>query len=155
MAMVDASLVLDTIVAVSIAAGAVFAVAELRGMSRDRRTRLAFDIFAHVGTLEYSEQFAKILRSDFKDAKEAEEKCSVVALSMVARYFEGVAMMLRRGLVDSDLIFESLPYHIMWTRMKPWCLEIRRTLGPDMYVHFEWAAGKCQAYVNEKYGAAV
>jgi len=111
--MVDASLILDAIVAVSIAAGAVFAVAELRGMSRDRRTRLAFDIFAHVGTLEYSEQFAKILRSDFKDAKEAEEKCSVVALSMVARYFEGVAMMLRRGLVDSDLIFESLPYHIM------------------------------------------
>ena len=151
--MVDASLVFDAIVAVSIAAGAVFAVMELRGMSRDRRTHLVIDVFSHVGTLEFSEQFARILRAEFKDAKEAEEKCSVVALSMVGRYYEGVGLMVSRGLVDSDLIFESLPFHILWGRMKPWCLEIRRTLGPDMFVHFERTAERCQAYVTEKYGS--
>ena len=38
--MVDASWVFDAVVAVSIAAGAVFAIAELRLMARDRRTQL-------------------------------------------------------------------------------------------------------------------
>ena len=155
MALVDASLMLDAIVAVSIAAGAVFAVMELRGMSRDRRTHLVIDVFSHVGTLEFSEQFAKVFFSDAKDAKEVEEKCSIVALSMVGRYYEGIGLLIRRGLVDYDLIFESLPFHILWERMKPWCLEIRRTQGPDMFVHFEYAAGRCQTYIAEKYGKAV
>ena len=150
MTMVDASLVLDAIVAVSIAAGAVFAVIELRGMARDRRTRLVLDVFSHLGTLEFSEQFAKILNAEFKDAKEAEEKCSIVALSMVARYYEGIGLLIKRGLVDPDLIFESLPFDIMWNKMKPWCLEKRRALGPDMYVHFENAAAREKAYAAEK-----
>jgi hypothetical protein len=147
---VDASLVLDAIVAISIALGAVFAIVELRGMARDRRTHLVVDVLSHVGTLEFSNQFAKILNEEFKDAKEAEEKCSFIALSMVARYYEGVGLLIRRGLVDADLIFESLPIDIMWNKMKPWCFEKRRLLRRDMYEHFEYAAEKCLAYETQK-----
>jgi len=149
--MVDASLVLDAIVAVSIAMGAIFAVLELRGMARDRRTHLVLDIFAYVGTLEYSEQWAKIMNAEFKTAEEAEEKCSFVTMSMIARYYEGVGLLIRRGLVDADLVFESLPIDLLWNKMKPWCLD-KRSTKPDSYVHFEYAAEKCAAYLAENYG---
>jgi len=141
---------LDAVVAASIALGALFAVMELRGIARDRRTHLVLDVMSHVGTLEFSEQMAKIMNAEFTDAKEAEEKCSFIALSMVARYYEGVGLLIRRGLVDADLIFESLPLDIMWNKMKPWCLDRRRALRQDMYVHFEYAAKRCLAYENEK-----
>ena len=147
---VEISAIRDTVVAISVTLGVVFAIIQLRGIARDRRTHLVLDVFSHVGTLEFSEQFAKILNAEFKDAKEAEEKCSIVALSMVARYYEGVGLLIRRRLVDPNLIFESLPFDIMWRKMKPWCLEKRRSLGPDIYVHFEYAAAREMAYAAEK-----
>jgi hypothetical protein len=151
---VDISAIRDTVVAVSVTLGIVFAVIELRGMARDRRTRLVLDVFSHVGTLEFSTQFGKIWNAEFKDAREAEEKCSYVALSLVARYYEGVGLLIRRGLVDADLIFESLPLDLMWNKMKPWCIE-KRSIKPDSYVHFEYAAERCQAYLAETYGKGV
>jgi hypothetical protein len=151
---VDVSAIRDTVVAVSVTLGIVIAVIELRGMARDRRTRLVLDVFSHVGTLEFSEQFAKIMNAEFKDAKEAEEKCSFVALSMVARYYEGVGLLIRRELVDTDLIFESLPLDVMWNKMKLWCID-KRSIKPDSYIHFEYAAERCLAYLAERYGKGV
>jgi len=59
MAMVDASLVLDAIVAMSIAAGAIFAIAELRLMAKDRRTQLLMQIALWATTPEMSENSRK------------------------------------------------------------------------------------------------
>lgn len=130
--------------------GIVFASIQLRGLTRDRRTHLVLDLLSRVGTLEFSEQMSKIMNAEFKDAREAEEKCSFVALSMVARYYEGVGLLVRRGLVDADLVFESLPLDLMWDKMRPWCLDKRASLRSDLYVHFEYVAERCRAYVADK-----
>lgn len=149
--MVDVSTIRDTVVAVSVSLGIVFAIVQIRGLARDRRTRLVLEIFSHVGTEEFSEHFARIWNAEFKDAKQAEEKCTFLTLSMVARYYEGVGLLIRRGLVDADLIFESMPFSTMWAKMSPWCLDMRaRSNIPDLHTHFENGARMDAEYAAEK-----
>jgi len=83
MAMADASLVLDAIVAVSIAAGAFFAVIELRGMKKDRQTQLVLDMHKRFSDSDFEEHAVKVLHTEFKDGEEAEQKCSIVSLGAV------------------------------------------------------------------------
>ena len=73
MEMVDASLVLDAIVAVSIAAGAFFAVAELRDLKKDRRIQLMLEATMHYTTREFEDGLGKLWRTDTSDAKELEK----------------------------------------------------------------------------------
>jgi len=144
--MVDASLVLDAIVAVSIAAGAAFAVIELRGIGRDRRTRLVLDMMFHVSSNDFAQHWSKIVTAEFSTANDAQEKCSWASLEIVADFFEGVGLLVRRDLVDANLVFDMLPIHHAWLKLKPWCIGIRERFDPTMYEHFEYAAARCAQY---------
>ena len=155
MAMADALQLLQAAAFISVILGAVFAIYNLRGFARDRRTRLVLDVFSHASTMEFSEQFAKIIDADFKNGKEAEEKCSLVTLSMIARYCEGVGMLIQRGLVDADLSFELLPFDILWEKMKPWCLEKREMYGPTIYEYFEYAAERQPTYKAARFNKRI
>lgn len=150
MAMADTSLVLDAIVAVSIAAGAAFAVIELRGIGRDRRTRLVLDMMFHVSSNDFAQHWAKIMTTEFSTADEAQERCSWASLEIVADFFEGVGLLVRRGLVDANLVFDMLPIHHAWSKLEPWCIGIREKYDSTMYEHFEYAAVRCAQYDSGK-----
>jgi len=148
--MVDASLVFDAIVAVSIAAGAMFAVAELRLMARDRRTQLLVGMILQVSSPEMSENYRKVMYSEFKNREEAEEKCGYVALDTISTYYAGIGTLIRRGLVDAGLAFDFLWVAIVWDHVKPWCLEARIAPGPLVWQDFEYAAELDRAYKEKK-----
>ena len=145
--MVDASLVLDAIVAVSIAAGAFFAVAELRDMRKDRRIQLIQQINDHIATIEFMDALAKIWRSNAADAKEMEKQVSYSELHMVASYFEGVAHHAAQGLVDERTLLQYYPYYVLWKKMGPWIVAERTAYDlPPLYSDLEnlakWQEGK-------------
>ena len=146
MAMVDASLVVDAIVSVSIAAGAVFAIAELRLMARDRRTQLLIGMVLRVSSPEMTENYRKVMYSEFKNRKEAEEKCGYVALDSISTYYSGIGTLIRRGLVDASLAFDFLWIALVWDHVKPWCLEATIAPGPLVWQDFEYAAELDRAY---------
>jgi len=148
--MVDTSLVLNAIVAVSIAAGAVFAIVELREAGRSRRTHTVFEMIKHMTSPSMGLQWDRIMKAEFRNAKEAEEKCSWEALHNMASFFEGVGLMVRRRLVDEDLVFEILLVAPLWDHMKPWSSEVRARLGPDVYKHFEHLAELNRLYSAKK-----
>ena len=131
--MVDASLVLDAIVAVSIAAGAIFAVAELRLMAKDRRTQLLMQIALWATTPEMSENSRKVLFTEFKNRKEAEEKCGYVALDTIATYMTVMGTMLRLRLIPPKLASEYLWIWPYYEKLKPWLEE-----SPVKYGEIEW-----------------
>jgi len=116
--MVDASLTLDAIVAVSIAAGALFAVIELRDIKKDRRVQLMLQASAHIATREFEDALGKVWRADATDAKGLERQVSYVDLCMVADYLDFVA-----GLVISNLVEEKAlanwPYYYVWGKLSP------------------------------------
>jgi ATP-dependent Clp protease adapter protein ClpS len=138
MEMVDASLVLDAIVTVSIAAGVFFAIAELRDMKRDRRIQVLLQVNDHIGTMEFMDPCMKILRSNATDAKELEKQVSNTGLHMVASYFEEVAALATEGDFEKRALTVYFPYYLLWKKMKPWIVAERIAFDlPPMYAAME------------------
>jgi hypothetical protein len=143
MAMVDASLVLDAIVAVSIAAGALFAVVQLREMARDRRTELMLR-FADIWlTPEFEENMSKLVRTKFSNGEEAERACPPAGLMFVGDYFETISQYVKYGLLDRDYVLHIYPVEWSWEKLKPWIVDMRSATGIEgMHGAFEWLAGE-------------
>jgi len=134
---VDASLVLDAIVAVSIAAGALFAVMELRDLKRDRRLGLLMQACMHGTTREFEDTVSKIWRTDASDAKGLEKQVSSAELYMVSDFLVSIAHFGQEGLVDTRTLTGFFPFSYMWNKMKPWVIAERAAAGmPKLY--YEW-----------------
>jgi len=143
MAMVDASLVLDAIVAVSIAAGALFAVVQLREMARDRRTELMLR-FADIWlTPEFEGVVSKLVLAKFNNREEAEKACPREGLVFVGDYFETISQYVKYGLLDRDYVLHIYPVEWFWEKLKPWIVDMRSATGIEgMHHTFEWLAGE-------------
>lgn len=136
--MVDASLALDTIVAVSIAAGAFFAVIELRDLKKDRRLELVLQACMHWTTREFEDAVGKVWRADASDAKGLEKQVSYNDLSMVADFHDAVARLALEGLMDTRTLTGFFPFSYMWKKMKPWIIAERAAAGiPGIWSNLE------------------
>ena len=136
--MVDASFVLDAIVAVSIAAGAFFAIIELRDLKKDRRLGLMMEALMHCTTKEYEEALSKVWRADAIDAKGLEKQVSPAELYMVADVLVSVAHFGLAGFVDSGTLTGYFPFSYLWNKMKPWIIAERAATGlPQLYYQWE------------------
>ena len=140
-AVVDASLVLDAIVAVSIAAGALFTIYQLQIMARDRQTEFIMRVGEFVCAKDFMETICKIWESKSQDAKGLETEVTYAELSRVADYFEGISGLARRRLVKEELVLEAYSLDVLWEKMKPWILELRKDY-PYLWTTFENLAKK-------------
>jgi hypothetical protein len=131
MAMVDASLVLDAIVAVSIAAGAVFAVVELREMRKDRHTGLMLQLAAIWLTREFHQALSELVKARFSNGEEAEAACSPAGLLLIGDFFEIAGEYVETGLLDCDEVTYAYPVEWFWEKLKPWTIYLRSTTGID------------------------
>jgi len=138
MAIVDASFVLDAIVAVSIAAGAFFAVMELRDLKRDRRLELVTQAAMHWTTREFEDAFCKVWRADATDAEGLERQVSFVDLCLIADFHAAVARLAVEGLVDARALTGYFPFSYTWNKMKPWVIAERAASGlPECWIDME------------------
>jgi len=138
MATVDASLVLDAIVAVSIAAGAFFAIIELRDLKKDRRLGLVIQASIHHTTREFEDAMCKLWRADASDAKGLEKEVSYVDLSMVTDFYWAVAHLGLEGLVDTRTLTRLFPFSPVWNRIKPWVIAERASTSlPNAWTDLE------------------
>jgi hypothetical protein len=137
MAMVDTSLILDAIVAVSIAAGALFAIIELRDMKKDRRLGLLMQAVMHCTTREFEDALSKVWRADASDAKGLEKQASSADLYMIADFFVSAAHFGQEGLIDRRTLTGFFPFSYIWNKMKPWVIAERAAASmPKLY--YEW-----------------
>ena len=136
--MIDASLVLNAVVAVSIAAGVFFAIAELRDMRRDRRIQVLHQVTDHIGTMEFINPYLGIMRSNTTDAKELEKQVSNTELHMIANYFEGLATLATEGDFEKRALIVFFPYYLSWKKMGQWIAAERIALDlPPLYTAIE------------------
>ena len=149
--MVDASLVLDAIMAVSIAAGALFAVSELHGISKARRAELGAQIMQYVNNPELMNTYIKLWRAEIKDGKDAEEACSAGEVVALTSFFETLGFLVWNKDVDAKPVLILLgPMTMnMWDKLKPWTLERRRDFSPTVLTYFEWLANEVKSSRKE------
>jgi hypothetical protein len=138
MVIVDASFVLDAIVAVSIAAGAFFAIIELRDMKKDRRLGLLLQFTMHLTTREFEDALGKVWRVDASDAKGLETQVGSTDLYMVSDFLLAAAHLGEEGLVDERTLTRFFPFSYVWNKMKPWVIAERAATGmPRLYSQWE------------------
>jgi len=65
----------------------------------------------------------------------------------VGRFFDGTGILVRRGLIDSDLVVEELREQIIlsWDKVKPWVYAVREKMhSPHTWENFEFLADEAR-----------
>ena len=133
-------MVLNAIVAVSIAAGAAFAVLELRGIGKDRRANMVVNMYSSFISSDMTETYSKVMTGDFQNAADMEQKCSLSSLAGIAGFYEAIGYLVRKKFVDPKVAMDFLPINVVWRKMEPWIKFNRERTDPFMWTEFEYLA---------------
>ena len=114
--------------AIGVIVGVALAALQLRDLVRTRQTDLVMRLYSAYGSKEFQESWVETLRLEFSDYKDylkkygaTSEKPVYVSVNMVASFFEGIGIILRRKLIDIALVDDlfSSDIIITWHKMKP------------------------------------
>lgn len=140
--MVDILQVLEGLAYVGFIAGAIFAVMELRGLSRDRKTEMLMRMNDYWCSRDFEEANVKLNEMQTKDPREMEEQCGKLNLWMMMDYLDGIGMMVQARLVDEKFVLNLGAWASLWDRMEPWISDMRRNGRPGLASGFEWLAAE-------------
>ncbi len=138
--MVDILQVLEGAAYVGFIAGAIFAVIQLRTISKDRKTAVIVELYSAFISTDMAEAYSKVLDGDFPSAVDMEQKCSHASLARIAGFYEGAGYLARKKLVDPKVVIDFLPTTSVWNKMKPWVMFDRERMGPSQWMEFEYLA---------------
>jgi len=152
--MLDIPSISATVAALGVIVGVVFAMLQLRDLVKTRQTDLVMRLYSTFGSREFQEAWVETLRMEFKDYHEylkkygaASEKPTYTSVNMVASFFEGMGILLRRKLIDITLVddLQSTDIILTWHKMKPivegWRKHFNR---PQMSEWFEYLYNEMQ-----------
>jgi hypothetical protein len=108
-------------------------------------------LFAQYDNKEFMLDFAKVAYDiEYTKLEEWTQKYSptvdreaYASWARVGRFFDGVGVLVRRGLIDVDLVIDELRELILfsWDKMKPWVYEMRVEMkNPYTWENFEYLA---------------
>jgi len=126
--MLDIPSISAIVAAIGVIIGVIFAVLQLRDLVKTRKTDLVIRLYSTYGSREFQEAWVETLRLEFKDYHDylkkygaTSEKPVYTSVNMVAAYFEGIGILLRRRLIDIALVDDLLSSDIVltWHKMKP------------------------------------
>jgi hypothetical protein len=138
--MVDAQTVGVLVTAASVTVAAVYYILTLRVQQRNmsttldtREAQLFMTVYNHYVTREFLDAYYTVLNWKWTDYEDLIQKYgptnphSWVSLGLVVNYFEGVGILVKRGLLDISLVddFTSGPLRSFWEDNEAWIREFR------------------------------
>ena len=154
--MVDIQAISVIIAAASVALAALNSILASRRTERNeqltletRQASLFMQLFSISDIREFIEDFGKIAyQFEYKNLEDWEEKYGpLVDLSKysswarVGRFFDGVGILVRKNLIDANLVTELLREIVInsWESMRIWVYEIRELMNtPEVWENFEY-----------------
>lgn len=129
--------------AASVVAASTFYSFQIRNQTRVRKTDLVMRLYSTWDSLEFQEAFHRVYWADFHDLDSLLE--SLAGQRHIGSYlfyfYDQVGALLRRGLVEFDLVDDLLGNSTrqLWERVSPCIEEARvRSDDPRLYEHFEY-----------------
>ena len=124
-----------------------------------RQAQLFMQIYNQWNTIEYSRQYEKCMRIEWTDFDDFNEKflsdIDVMAgWRMMARFFEGIGVLVQRGLIDVTLVDDLMSGETTryWERFKPPIEELReRWNWPQALEWVEFLYDKIKPIVEEQH----
>lgn len=137
--MVDIPTISIAIASASVVAGIIYYSFQVRHQSKVRQTELIMKLSSTMDNMEFTNTIAKLLSTDFKDVDDLRKECSPSALIAIANFFQRVGILLKRNLVDPDLVSSILWVQGIWEKMSPWVTYVRQTYKrPQIFSGFEY-----------------
>jgi hypothetical protein len=141
MAELDITTIATICLAIAAIVGIFFATNQYRHMVKQRRTEMLVRIYPvyniSPGELRLAEKL--VVTSDFKEFSEFVSKYGAadsegpvpVAFDKVGDYYEGIGLLMKRGLVDPDLVEALLGNKVIcyWEKMLPFVKGLRERSG--------------------------
>lgn len=134
------------IAAASVVAASIFYSFQIRNQTRVRKADLVMRLYATFDTLDFQDAFHRVYWADFQDYDSLVE---ILGGRHVGTYlftfFDQVGVLLRRGLIDSELVDALLGNSArqLWEKVTPVVREARTRSGDArLYEHFEHLIGE-------------
>jgi len=108
------------IASASVVAGVIYYVLQLRHQIKQRQTDLLVRLFSSVSNKDWLEAWEKVRDREILDHGDYKAKYGFVELNEVFVFFEQLGRLIKKGLVDIDLLpFGPGQVKATWEKIKP------------------------------------
>ena len=137
--MVDILQVLEGATYAAFIAGAIFAVIELRSMSKDRETDFLMRMNEYWTSRDFMEANLKVKElPETEDPREIENKVGKLDLYRYVEYLDGVAMLVQNKSLKLSFALGLAEWFNLWENLEPWILNERQK-GTGVFAGgFQW-----------------
>jgi len=139
--MVDIIEVSAIVTAAGVLVGIVYYVLEMKNQTRIRQTDLIMRLYSTRTSNEFQESWKKVMSMESKDYRNYEKWYEWSDFIVVAGFFEGIGILLRRNLIDIGLVDDLFSYSIqtIWERIKEVTERVRKHHNaPQIWEWFEY-----------------
>jgi hypothetical protein len=125
--MLDIPSISAIVVAVGVLVGVVYYILDMRNQSKVRQTDLVMRLYSTFNSLEFQKTWEEVLKREAKDLNDYEKKYSQAEVLAVGMFFEGIGILLKRKLIDIELVDDmfTMPIKATWEKMRDITLEAR------------------------------
>jgi len=141
--LVDIETLSIVIAAVTVVVGVIYSSLQLREQTRSRHTDLVMRLYDKFSSDEFQDAWYRVRTSDIKKLTNVLDQPKELFQSMnqVCLFFEGVGILLRRGITDVRMIDDLFGETVIraWELMKTTVDGARQQLNdPEVYYCFEF-----------------
>ena len=145
--MVDIQTISIVIASASVFAAAIYYMFRIRHEAKVRQTDLVMKLYSQFNSLEFQKMWHEVLNREARDWQDYNNKYGLVEFTAVAIFFEGIGILLKRKLINIELIDDMFTTDVKWTweRIKDLTLEYRKVRNqPEIFEWFEYLYNEMQ-----------
>ena len=166
--MVELETILMILQTVSLTVGVLYYIFNLRNQNRNqelaletRQAQLLMQLYARFSDREFIEN-SYIARRNAQDSEDIEDYRRKYSIEVnpeahsrflsTSRFFHSVGLLLKKGLIDVNLVGELMPATVMntWNDVEHIIKEQRKPEFPWLWEHYEYLVQEIQKYKNSK-----
>lgn len=141
----DVTSISTIVAAAGVLIGVVLTVQELRHLVKQRQTDLIVKLSNDVSTnKEFVKAVVDILQAQFNDYDDFVKKYGepiskndvAPSFIMLSSFYEQIGVLLKKGLIDIDVIIDLFPVEPIWEKLKPLIEHMRKKYHSPRY--YEW-----------------
>ena len=144
--MVDIQTVSIMLASASVIAGVIYYAFQIRQQTKIRQIDFIMRMPSTVTSKEVMQTDYALKKAKFENFDEFEEKYYVEA-RQTADFYENLGVLVKRKLVDINLVADLYSADLSWKKLKPWVEETRRRANnPKVYEWFEYFYNEMKKY---------
>jgi hypothetical protein len=139
--MVDVTEISAIIAAAGVLIGVAYYVLDMRHQMQVRQTDIIMRMYSNFGSREFQEDWWKVMNWEYKDFDDYGRQYGWAEVVEVGTFFEGIGILLKRKLVNIQLVDDlfTSPTKMAWEKMRPLAEDARKHWNtPDAFEWFEY-----------------